>query len=401
MARRSVAEFLGEFVVPLVTGGQAHVRAPIDAEDLQVFEEDLPHASAEMVAVDEARENILAELVVRPPAMVLSPDDLHLAASLHNLLFLAHPGSDRWTMTDRRLRRVAEASKAFASQPLTRERTRVLARHALLHNIFDLTRLDTQVSWWTGSRRFLGQEPPGRLTAWPGLRRVHTKVDTAGFVDLFATPESMPIVSTILRRSPLTLVLGAPEGAPPVHWEDAVFLLRDAELARAIAYAALAPSDPDQQMAAPARYAAALEQMLERNPDPADVRAVVAFLVHLSALLAMGETRMREIDAPSPLLTTVLAPERAGQRRRGLSTFFALPAAAAEVEPALSEPPGLRDERRLALRWQWHRRQVRAGVGDAVIETLAARLARHLRPSAPEPDKGASPPRVEVGDNPS
>ena len=45
---------------------------------------------------------------------------------------------------------------------------------------------------------------------------------------------------------------------------------------------------------APARLAAAFEQMLERAPDEADVRAVAAFLVHLNALFCLGELNLRE-----------------------------------------------------------------------------------------------------------
>jgi hypothetical protein len=74
----------------------------------------------------------------------------------------------------------------------------------------------------------------------------------------------------------------------------------------------------------------------------------------------------------------VLSPERAGQRQRGLATFFALPAALALVDPRLSQPPGVAQDRQLAERWLRHRAQVAESVGDAVIETLAGRLRRHL-----------------------
>jgi len=44
------------------------------------------------------------------------------------------------------------------------------------------------------------------------------------------------VVSALLRRSPLTQLLGMGREGPPLHWEDAVFVLRDAELCRAAAY---------------------------------------------------------------------------------------------------------------------------------------------------------------------
>jgi hypothetical protein len=380
MARRSVAEFLDSFVRPLVAGGDIRVGRPVTVEDVQHFEDDLPHASPELVAVDDARTEILAGLVVRPPALVLDADELRLAAALHNALFLAHPDSEGWLLTRRARARVTDSASRLAAQPLSQNRRRVLARHALLHNLFDVTRVDVKVSWWTGSASFFGQAPPSRLVLWRSVRRVREETSTVDYDDLLCSGEVAPIMATLLRRSPLTQLLTPHPQAPALHWEDAVFVLRDPELARAVAYEALAPGEPAAQVAAPARYAAAFEQMLERTPDPFDVRAVAAFLVHLNALLAMAEVRLRDRSSPSPLITTVLAPERAGQRPRGLTTFLALPGALAEIDPRLAEPPGLADEPRLKARWDIHRAQVLAGVGEAVMATLIARLGRNLLP---------------------
>jgi len=118
------------------------------------------------------------------------------------------------------------------------------------------------------------------------------------------------------------------------------------------------------------------------------VRAVAAFLVHVGALLVLGERGGRDAAARSALVASVLAPERAGQRPRGLSTFFALPNALAIVDPRLAAPPGMLDDPGLARRWNGVRVQVAEAVGDAVIETLASRLARHLGAAAP-PDPAA------------
>jgi hypothetical protein len=102
----------------------------------------------------------------------------------------------------------------------------------------------------------------------------------------------------------------------------------------------------------------------------------------------MSEARERDPRAKSPLLESVLSPERAGQRPRGLATFFALPNALARVDSRLTEPPGLRQESSLARRWDRHREQVAHGVGDAVIETLAARLRRHMSHARVAGDNG-------------
>ncbi len=378
MARPDVASFLTRFVQPLVAGGELHIERPLTSVDLMRFERDLDDATVAQGAVDDARTDVLAELVARPPALVLDGDDLALAVGLHDALVLAHPDADGALVTDGMRRKIAAAALRMVSQPLTRDRRRVLARHGLLHNLLDLGRADVTVSWWTGRARFLGQRPPPRLTALPGMRRVREEVTRAGFDELLATPEVAPVMAALLRRTPLTQLLANHPSAPPLHWEDAVFLLRDVDLARAVAYASIRADDARAQVAAPARLAAAFEQMLERTPPAADVRAVAAFLVHLCGLFAMAEAHVGDTGARSPLLASVLGGGPGPQRPRGLVTLFALPDALAQVAPVLATPPGINEEPAWRKRWQVHRAQVTELVGPALVESLIPRLARHL-----------------------
>jgi hypothetical protein len=375
---RPLAELLERFVLPLVRGGEVVVGKPISTDELATLEDQIPHNLEQVNAVDDARTDVVAELVVRSPSMVFDGDELALAAAVHNLLFLGHPRADGWSVSVTARKRVLESAQLMAARNFSQSRSRVLGRHGLLHNVFRLQRTDTKLSWWTGSATFLGQKPPARLRAWRGMRRVREESTTAGYEDLLGTPEIAPVLTAVLRRSPLTQLLSMGREGPPVHWEDTVFLLRDPELARAISYRAIRGAEPKQVAAAPARMAAAFEQMLDRAPAQEDVRAVTAFLVHLNVLLALGETGERDLGARSPLLSAVLSPERAGQRQRGLVTFFALPAAAALVDPRLAVPPGVVEDAALAERWARHRAQVLESVGEAVIETLAGRLRRHL-----------------------
>lgn len=377
MARPELASFLDTFVRPLCAGGEVHVGRPLTITDVNRFEPALDHASVAADQVDDARAEVLATLVARPPPMILGADELALAAALHDALVLAHPDADGALVTDRIRKKIAATALALASQPLTRDRTRVLARHALLHNLFDLGRDDLLVTWWTGHARFLGQKPPTRLTAWRRVRRVREETSRAGFDELLASPEVAPVTAALVRRTPLTQLLSSHPAAPPLHWEDAAFLLRDPELARAIAYHVLGagPGAPRLDLAGPARLAAAFEPMLERSPPAADVRVVAAFLVHLAGLLAMAESSITEAGAKSPVLTGALG---VGQRPRGVVAFCALPDALAACAPALARPPGLEDDPAWLRRWQAHRAQVRDQVGAPMIASLADRLARHL-----------------------
>jgi len=389
VARQHVRDFLARFVTPLVAGGEVHVGAPIPSADVERWDVELGDASLEQVAVDDARAAVMSTLVCRPPPFLLDGEDLALAAGLHNALFLVHPRAENWSVSDRARRKIIDTALAQVSRPLTRDRTRVMARHALLHNLFHLTRDDVTVSWWTGRARFSGQRPPARLTTWRNMRRVREDVTVVDFEELLAVPDTAPVIATLLRRTPLTQLLDAHPGAPPLHWEDAVFLLRDPELARAISYRVVPDAGPREQVAGPARLAAAFEQLLERTPDEADVRAVAAFLVHLAALLCFGELGLREAGGKSPLVAAVLAAEAAGQRPRGLVTLFALPGALATVDPRLATPLGLAGVPALAARWAAHRAQAAELLGEAVFDALAGRLRRHLWPGRGEPAEHA------------
>ncbi len=399
MARPHVSEFLEHFVKPLVSGGPLHVGAPIPQADLDRWDGELPHASVELMTVDDARTAVLSTLVCRPPSIILDADDLALAAGLHNTLFLVHPRADVWSVTDRQRRRIVDTALAMVAQPLSRDRNRVLARHALLHNVFKIRRSDILLTWWTGRARFHGQTPPARLTSWKALRRVREEVTVVGFDELLVSPDTQAITAALLRRSPMTQLLDNHPGAPPLHWEDAVFVLRDAELARAVSYRLVPDGPPRDVVAGPARLAAAFEQMLERAPAERDVRAVAAFLVHFNALFCLGEIAMREATAKSPLVAAVLGAETASQRPRGLATLFALPGALSAIDPRLAIPPGVEAMPALANRWMAHRAQARDLLGEAQLDALAQRLKRHLRPVGGE--RSAAPASAsELGDAP-
>src|SRR6185503_14393906 len=94
----------------------------------------------------------------------------------------------------------------------------------------------------------------------------------------------------------------------------------------------------------------------------------------------------------SPLISTVLAAEAAGQRPRGLTTLFALSGALAIVDQRLATPPGIDSIPALAARWKMHRAQTAELLSDAVIDALAQRLRRHLKATPRDPAEVVSLP---------
>lgn len=376
MAHRFCSEFLQDFVLPLVVGGPLHVGKPFDPAEVEHMENELSAATEAIVAVDEARQAVVAELVINPPTCVFSVDELRLAAAIHNLLFLAHPAADKWTLSQSSRVQVIAAAQFLVAQPLPMDRTVVLARHAMFHNLFCLTRTDVVISWWTGSATFLGQEPPTRLTMWKNFRRVSRQESTADFHDLFVGADVSAVLAALIRRTPLSLLLAPNLNVPPLHWEDAVFVLRDPELARTVAYRSLEPLRhgiaPEEALRGPCRFAAHFEQMIERSPSEQDTRVVAVFLVHLNALLALWEP---QVANQSPLLVQLLALT---PRPRGLVTLLIMPEALLRIDPRIAQPPG-EDDPYLQPRWRMHRQQVRDVLGDGLVESLVQRLRRHIR----------------------
>ena len=373
-----LAQFLERFVTPLVVGGAMHVGRPLAIGLVDEFDRVLDEASGAADVIDDARAQVLATLMVRPPPMILDRDDLALTMGLHDALFLAHPDASKLGMTERQLTRVAATAQLLVSQPLAREPRRLLARYALLHNLFAIQRTDLLLSWWTGHAQFHGQPAPARLTRWRGVRRVSQSTRTVAVDELLLTDAAMPALAAVLRRSPLTLLLAEHASAPLVHWEECTFILRDRTLARVVARPMLQGDTPTSRLARPARLAAAFEQMLERSPSESDVRTVAAFLCYLAGQLCIDDAATAK-DDPSPLLVRCLAAQ---PRPRGLAAFLALPAALAQVLPGVAVPPGIAAEPRLLRRWGAHRAQIAAALGAPVIDAIADRLRRALgRPS--------------------
>lgn len=365
---KDLSTFLAGFVRPLVEGGELHVRAPLTPATLATWAAQLHTASVELVAIDDARAAVVSELVVRAPALAFGEPELLLAGALYNTLVLGHPAAVGLTARAVARQRVHEAALAFAAVPPAETRSELLGRHSLLHNLFDLSRQDTLVRWWSGKAAFMGQRPPGRLIRWGSLRRVRVEQESIAYGELLASSEE--VVARLLAASPLTDVLTPQRPQPAFSWDGAVVVLRDAELARAVIY-----RWHQDLLIAPAAAARAWEKLLYTLVPPDTVRAVTAFLVHLAALFALDEVHSRDLDGPSQLIKTA-----ADEKDAGLLALLTVPAVAAAVDGRLAAPPGIDEDAQLARRWKAHRTQVRAAVGEARISELAGKLGALLTP---------------------
>jgi hypothetical protein len=147
--------------------------------------------------------------------------------------------------------------------------------------MFEVTRTDTRVTWWTGSRLFLGTAPSPRLLAWPELRRVHTDEYTHTLSELPSlTYGPRPgrfrdVLLGVLEKVPLTDLATCARGGPPFEWNGANLGLFATPHGRVLALRALAlgPARSVDATLARATYAHVKAGAWENVARMADVMA--------------------------------------------------------------------------------------------------------------------------------
>lgn len=274
-------DWLHGFVLPLVAGGDVRVSGVIGQRELDrlVVSPVISGSRDESVLrICEARQAVMAELLLAPPLPELDDDALRLAAAVQDLLFLSHP--DARGARKRRLAEVARfAAEAVALAP-PESAGELAARHSMLHHLFDLGRDDVRVTFWAGKREFRGAEPPARLLKWSRVRRVREERWRVGLLsEAVADPQRRAIVVALLAASPLTDLLEPLRLDPPLDLQPLSAWLRDPEIARAVADQWLALGLP--ALAGP--LSAALIALYGKD-DPEAARLATRFVSHLHLL---------------------------------------------------------------------------------------------------------------------
>jgi len=197
-------------------------------------------------AVDLARVRVARRLVPVDTQHGPSAGEWALAASLHDLIHSLHPGLGPILHRGVAAKLADFAEQVTAQVAPAESLAEVVSRHTFFARLFEISRTDTLVSWWTGSRRFLGTAPPPRLLAWPGLRRVETAETThplAELPDLVDRPRQRRFwegLARILEKLPLTDLATCTREAPRFEWNAANLGLFGAPHSRVVALRALA-----------------------------------------------------------------------------------------------------------------------------------------------------------------
>jgi len=238
-----------DFMAPLVLGGVVSPGKPIGGKTALLLTPDRPAHDPDLLShVNLARVRVARKLApvdrFEPP----SHAEWILAAMLHDVVQSTHPGFDAVfrRSAPNRLLDVAQLTLARVPPPLSVGDA--LSRHTWFHRIFEVTRTDVKLSWWTGSQTFLGTEPPARLMAWPEVRRVRKDEIPHPLMEL---PQSGAAVDAakfsttlteLLRRTPLTDVATCARGGPPFAWSDAAVALISSRNGRTLVVRALGRS---------------------------------------------------------------------------------------------------------------------------------------------------------------
>ena len=429
-------EFLQRFAVPLVAGGAVHVGAPLGRRGLRRLRRAVAEGldgSAAGEALQAERLAVLAELLPVPfgpddaPRLDAEPALPALLVALHDMAFLLHPASAGAAVTRGLRRRIADHARALCA-PLApaaeRARSRdgapdlttLLSRHSLLHGLFTLHRQDIRVSFWAGSREFLGQEPPPRLLAWRGVRRVQEErwrvlfyLQLLGLTD--GAGGGRACLEALMAASPLTDLLNPLRVDPPLDLAQHAALLREPALARAVAYSYL---DLGLKEVAGALRSALLRLLDSRDataPARRDAaahgaRRDLATLLCFTSHLHLCELLRAPVSAPLGGRTAPLAAEgraastpgeglasgdRAGREDSALQDLHALFAALLLHFPALALPADVAKDPALMRQVRSYGERCLQKSGALRVNELSALCARALGEPVPPPQVAMLP----------
>ena len=244
LCERLFSTFLG----PLVLGGTMRPGKPIGGKNALALGEHRQPSDVDLLSRTElARVRVARKLA---PIDTLNPapsaTEWALAAVLHDLVQSTHPGFDATFRRSGPKRILDVIEKTLEHIPAPANVGDTLSRHTWFSRMFELARTDIDLQWWTGSERFLGTEPPKRLTAWPELRRVTETRTPRPLMDLPTSSAAIDptrfamAIETFLRKTPLTDLATLSRAVPAFAWNHENLSLAATNAGRTIVTRALA-----------------------------------------------------------------------------------------------------------------------------------------------------------------
>jgi len=313
MAEKPVAiadRLFRDVMAPLVLGGELRPGRPIGAKNALALAPFTDTLDKELLAhVDLGRVRAARRLApvdrFEPP----SAAEWALSAVLHDLIQCAHPdlaGMFRGRAPARLLQLASMTLERVAPVASVGE---ALERHTWFSRVLEVTRTDTQVSFWVGKRTYLGEDPPQRLLAWPELRRVHVDKTPRALLDLPAAGGHVEAqsfgegVSAWLRKTPLTDLATCARAVPAFAWSPETLMLLSTRAGRTLALRALDGFVPLDVETALGR---ATQPLIEARSVQA-LAVVAALLGEHTLARAVEKAERREAEGEAPQKDALVA----------------------------------------------------------------------------------------------
>ncbi len=249
MAEKAVAiadRLFRDMLAPLVLGGELRPGRPIGGKNALALGPFSDVLDQELLSqVNLARVRVARRLLPVDRLEAPTPAEWALAAMLHDIVQCAHPELSGVFRGRAPLRLLQIVSLTAERVPAPQNVGEAVSRHTWFSRALEITRTDSTVSFWVGKRQFLGQEPPGRLLAWPELRRVHVEKTPRALVDLpsagghVAATEFEAGVSAWIRKSPLTDLATCARTSPKFEWSRETLAFVSTRAGRTLALRAL------------------------------------------------------------------------------------------------------------------------------------------------------------------
>ncbi|HEY1958397.1 MAG TPA: hypothetical protein VGH28_22425 [Polyangiaceae bacterium] len=303
MAEKPVAiadRLFRDLMAPLVVGGELRPGRPIGGKNALALGPFTDTIDKELLAhVDLGRVRVARRLAPVDRLAAPTAADWALAAVLHDLVQCAHP--DLRVRPSSRLLQIATMTADRVAGPASVGEA--LARHAWFSRALEITRTDTEVSFWVGKRTFLGQDPPSRLLAWPDLRRVHVDKSPRPLLELpgagghVDAPTFGAGVSAWLKKTPLTDLATCVRAAPAFTWSQETLRLISTRAGRTLA---LRAQDNLVSLDVETALGRATKPLIAGRASEA-LAIVTALLGErtLAAVVERAERRTPEGDAPA------------------------------------------------------------------------------------------------------
>jgi hypothetical protein len=235
-----------DFMAPLVLGGQMRPGKPIGGKTALLLTPDRPahdpdlSSHVQLARVRSARQLAPIDRFEHPTYA-----EWVLSAMLHDVVQSTHPGFNALFRKSAPNRLLDVVQKTLERVPPPESVGDALSRHTWFKRMFELSRTDIALTWWTGSQTFLGTEPPARLMAWPEIRRVRQDKTPRPLMDLPTSGSPVDpgkfaaTVAEFLRRTPLTDLATCTRPSPPFVWTDSAVSLVTSRNGRTLVVRAL------------------------------------------------------------------------------------------------------------------------------------------------------------------